>query len=90
MRLLYRSFAFASLALCAASAAVAATCSAAVRAIDRFIVALLAIVPAESPRFAMAGVSPQLDMRGHQLDPALRQSMRHESMSARVGAPRGI
>ena len=86
MRLLYRSFALISLA----ASAVSAACSAAIRAIDRFVDALIAILPVEAPRFAFAGdPSMSLSITGNAIDPALRQRMRHESMTARVGAPRG-
>jgi hypothetical protein len=82
MRLLYRSFAFITLAACAVSSAV-------VMAFDRFVSALLAIVPAK-PRLATDGPALARDIRGQTIDPALRQSMRHEAGVSRRAAPRHI
>lgn len=82
MRLLYRSFAFASLALCSAASAVAI-------AIERVVVFLIALAPqAARPAFAGPALARRID--GVAPEPSLRHRLRHEAGMSRRAAPRAI
>jgi len=56
--------------------------------IERFVDSVLDLFPAEPKMVLAGGFGRALDQPGQSLDPALRQSMRHESRTSRIGSPR--
>lgn len=84
MRLIHIAFHIGAVAL----SMIASAASAAVMAIDRFVDAVLSIMPVEKPRLAFDSPGLAMNIGGQALDPALRQQMRHESRTARIGAER--